>query len=172
MIHPSILIKWFKAFTSSIFTLLDLDVTSKILFSFEIESLLLKMTMLLLLPALLATMSLFLTKLLSALISFVERFFSKILETCLTDVYALSQSLLLTHTSLISLIYKLLISLNSISQGSKNSEYSIVLGGVTKVTQQTLNVGSTLIYVEITSRRRSTWYPRWFNVNLSTLVHR
>ena len=166
MIHPSILIKWFKAFTSSIFTLLDLDVTSKILFSFEIESLLLKMTMLLLLPALLATM------LLSALISFVERFFSKILETCLTDVYALSQSLLLTHTSLISLIYKLLISLNSISQGSKNSEYSIVLGGVTKVTQQTLNVGSTLIYVEITSRRRSTWYPRWFNVNLSTLVHR
>ena len=172
MIHPSILIKWFKAFTSSIFTLLDLDVTSKILFSFEIESLLLRMTMLLLLPALLATMSLFLTKLLSALISFVERFFSKILETCLTDVYALSQSLLLTHTSLISLIYKLLISLNSISQGSKNSEYSIVFGGMTKVTQQTLNVDSTLIYVEITSRRQSTWYPRWFNVNLSTLIHR
>ena len=39
-------------------------------------------------------------------------------------------------------------------------------------TQQTLNVDSTLIYVEITSRRRSTWYPRWFNVDLSTLIHR
>ena len=112
--------------------------------------------MLLPLPALLAIMSLFLTKLLSALISFVERFFSKILESCLTDVHALSYSLLITHTSLISLIYKLLISLNSISQGSKNSEYSIVFGGMTKVTQQTLNVDSTSIYVEITSRRRST----------------
>ena len=39
-------------------------------------------------------------------------------------------------------------------------------------TQQTLNVDSTLIYVEIMSRRRSTWYPRWFNVDLSTLIHR
>ena len=37
--------------------------------------------------------------------------------------------------------------------------------------QQTLNVDSTLIYVEMTLRRRSTWYPRWFNVNLSTLTH-
>ena len=38
--------------------------------------------------------------------------------------------------------------------------------------QQTLNVDSTLIYVEMTSRRWSTWYPRWFNVDLSTLIHR
>ena len=29
---------------------------------------------------------------------------------------------------------------------------------------------STLKYVEITSRRRSTWYPRWFNVDLSPLI--
>ena len=36
--------------------------------------------------------------------------------------------------------------------------------------QQTLNVDSTLKYVEITSRRRSTWYPRWFNVDLSPLI--
>ena len=41
-----------------------------------------------------------------------------------------------------------------------------------KHSQQTLNVDSTLIYVEITSRRRLTWYPRWFNVDLSTLIHR
>ena len=39
-------------------------------------------------------------------------------------------------------------------------------------TKQRLNVDSTFIYVEITSRRRSTWYPRWFNVDLSTLIHR
>ena len=39
-------------------------------------------------------------------------------------------------------------------------------------TQQTLNVDSTLKYVEITSRRRSTWYPRWFNVDLSPLIQR
>ena len=38
--------------------------------------------------------------------------------------------------------------------------------------QQTLNVDSTLIYVKITSRRRSTWYPRWFNIDLSTLIRR
>ena len=38
--------------------------------------------------------------------------------------------------------------------------------------QQTLNVDSTLIYVEITSRHRSMWYPRWFNVDLSTLIRR
>ena len=38
--------------------------------------------------------------------------------------------------------------------------------------QQTLNVDSTLIYVEITSRCRSAWYPRWFNDDLSTLIHR
>ena len=29
------------------------------------------------------------------------------------------------------------------------------------VSQQTFNVDSTLIYVEITWRRRSTWYPRY-----------
>ena len=34
------------------------------------------------------------------------------------------------------------------------------------------NVDSTLIYVEIISRRRSTWYTRWFNVDLSKLIHR
>ena len=37
-------------------------------------------------------------------------------------------------------------------------------------TQQTLNVNSTLIYVEITSRRWSTWYPRWFNNVETTLI--
>ena len=41
-----------------------------------------------------------------------------------------------------------------------------------KTTQQTLNVDSTLKYVEITSWRRSTWYPRWFNVDLWTLIQR
>ena len=39
------------------------------------------------------------------------------------------------------------------------------------ISWQTLNVDSTLIYVEITSWRRSTWYPHWFNVDLSTLIH-
>ena len=34
------------------------------------------------------------------------------------------------------------------------------------------NVDSTLIYVEIMSRRRSMWYTRWFNVDLSKLIHR
>ena len=38
--------------------------------------------------------------------------------------------------------------------------------------QQTLNVDSTLIHVEITSQRWSTWYPHWFNVDLSTLIRR
>ena len=36
MIHSSIWIKWFKAFPSSTFTLLNLDVSSKILLSLEI----------------------------------------------------------------------------------------------------------------------------------------
>ena len=40
------------------------------------------------------------------------------------------------------------------------------------ITQQTINVDSTLINVEITSRLRSTWYPRWFKVDFSTLIHR
>ena len=40
------------------------------------------------------------------------------------------------------------------------------------VPQQALNVDSTYIYVEITSRRRTTWYSRWFNVDLSTLLPR
>ena len=42
----------------------------------------------------------------------------------------------------------------------------------TRLSQQTLNIDSTLIYVEITSRLRSTWYPRWFNVDLATLIRR
>ena len=35
---------------------------------------------------------------------------------------------------------------------------------VNECSQQTRNVDSRLIYVDITSRRRSRWYPRWFNV--------
>ena len=38
--------------------------------------------------------------------------------------------------------------------------------------QQKLNVDSMLIYFEIRSRRRSTWYPRWFIFDLSTLIQR
>ena len=67
--------------------------------------------------------SLFLTKLLSALTSSFESFFSEMLKACLNGVYALSQSLLLTSSLLRLLTSKLLISLNSISKGTKNSEY-------------------------------------------------
>ena len=73
----------------------------------------------------------FLTKLLSALTSSVERFYSEISETSLNDVYSLPRSLLLTH-SLLRLLTSRLISLNSISKGSKNYEYSIVFGGMAK----------------------------------------
>ena len=78
-------------------------------------------------------LTLFLTKLLSALTSSFDRFFSEILETCLDHVYALSRSLLLTHSLLKLLTSKLLISLNSISKGTKISEYSIVFGGMAKL---------------------------------------
>ena len=44
----------------------------------------------------------------------------------------LSRSLLLTHSSLNLPIFKLVISLNNISKGSKNSEYSIAFGGIAK----------------------------------------
>ena len=44
----------------------------------------------------------------------------------------LSQSLLLTHSLLKLPISKLVISLNNISKGSKNSEYSIAFGGIVK----------------------------------------
>ena len=42
----------------------------------------------------------------------------------------LSRSLLLTHSSLKLPIFKLVISLNNISKGSKNSEYSIGFVGI------------------------------------------
>ena len=48
---------------------------------------------------------------------------------------------------------------------------SLQSGSITKPKQK-LKVDSTFICVEITSRRRSTWYPRWFNVDLSTLINR
>ena len=44
----------------------------------------------------------------------------------------LSRSLLLTHSLLRLLTSKLLISLNSVSKGTKNSEYLIVFGGMAK----------------------------------------
>ena len=47
-------------------------------------------------------------------------------------MYAVSQSLLLTHSLLRLLTSKLLISLNSIPEGTKTSEYSIVFGGMAK----------------------------------------
>ena len=50
--------------------------------------------------------SLFLTKLFSALTSSLERFLSNILEICFNDEYALSRSLLLTHSLLKSPIYR------------------------------------------------------------------
>ena len=48
-------------------------------------------------------------------------------------MYALSQSLLLTHYLLKSLVSKLVISLNNITKCSKNSEYSIAFGGIAKL---------------------------------------
>ena len=47
-------------------------------------------------------------------------------------MYALSWSLPSTHSSLRLLTPKLSISLNCISKGTKNSEYSIVSGGMAK----------------------------------------
>ena len=43
-----------------------------------------------------------------------------------------NRSLLLTHSLLKSPISKLVISLNNISKGSKNSGYSIAFGGIVK----------------------------------------
>ena len=48
-------------------------------------------------------------------------------------MYALSPSLLLTHSLLRLLTFKLLIYLNSISKSTRNSEYSIVFGGMAKL---------------------------------------
>ena len=133
IIRSSIWIKWLKAFPYSIFTLLNLEVSSKILLGFEIWSLLLRITILLPLSAFLIPQSLFLTKLFSALNPSLERFLSDILETCLNNEYVLSRSLLLAHSLLKSPISKLVISLNNISKVSKNSEYSIAFGGIVKL---------------------------------------
>ena len=46
------------------------------------------------------------------------------------------------------------------------------INGRCKMAQQTLKVDSTLIYVHITLRLRSMWYPHWFNIDFSTLIHR
>lgn len=49
---------------------------------------------------------------------------------------------------------------------------SIVLYHVLILTQQTLNVHSTLMYVQITSLTTSiNVYPRWFNVDLNLVWH-
>ena len=83
------------------------------------------------------TKFLFLTKLFSAFNLFSGKIFVRDLGNMLFDEYALSQSLLLTHSLL--LIFKLVISINKmdkdskiISKNCKNSEYSITFGGIAK----------------------------------------
>ena len=57
---------------------------------------------------------------------------SNILKTCLYDEYALSRTLLLTHSLLKLLIAELVIASNNVLKGSKNSEYSVAFGGIAR----------------------------------------
>ena len=77
-------------------------------------------------------------------------------------------SVLNTFSYNFSLVFKIVESLQCILKSILTDIWKTELR---KVSQQTPNVVSTLVYVEITSRLWSTWYPRIFNVDLSMLVH-